>query len=1116
MHVSLWLAPAAGGKTAAVVDLLRSAAAGLASTPRVVVPSHLQVRALRRRLALAGGALNVRLLTFDRLYAECLNAAGEAYTELSEPVLYRLIRSQLDHLTYYAPLVNLPGFTSSLQSLFAEFKAALITPEDLTAAVAALGNDARLAELALIYSRYQQQLHAQSSADRIGLGWLALEVLRATPDLGRDWPLLAIDGFDSFTPLELALLAELAGRVDRMIITLTGSVEDPARPLVWRRFQRTRAELESALGIPAESLPHPLPPIAPDLRALEAGLFPPTAPEPASEPAPEPSSEPAIELIEAPDRAGEVRAALRWLKARLLGDHLPLHSVALLAREIAPYRPFIQQTAAEFELPVRLVEGLPLKSSPVIAALLDLLRLMLPAEAETSLAAGPANAGRLSDATSPPEYALPYRLVVEAWRSPYFDWSALPAEDSTEPIGIGPGDADRLAAIARWGQVVGGEAQWREALDRAAARSATLGDGNDNDHTPPDLPSPEQALLLRGRFERFVDRLRPPAATGATLLSYRTLVAWLEDLIGADPDPGSAPFPAPPEPTSLQVVTCAKEGPPPGCHLDVAALRALKDILRGLVWAEEAFEGSPGQVDYARFFEELSGVIESEVYLPPVDPGRDELLVAGVRSARGLPLAAAAILGLAEGEFPKTQHEDPFLRESDRTALAGWQCQPEQDRTALRACGLHLESSIDSAEVQAFYEAVTRPSHRLLLTRPRLAENGAPWEASPLWEEVRRVTRIAPLTLTSDARLKPKEVASWPELMELLAVLDPPAAQLAWALAADAPRLEHLRLAAALHDQRSGRGPASDGDLSSLSSELGQTFGPAHVWSPSRLEVYRCCPFHFFIANLLGLEPRPEPTVGPEPTQLGTIYHQILEKLYRRVANPRDLAQLQEALPAVAREVLDAAPRELGFRQTQWWERTREEIQVNTLRTLEELDREKGQWRPVLFEAAFGRHGSPPLVIDGDPPLLLHGIIDRIDLLPEQEEARRLRIIDYKSGGAGTYTAPSVEKGKKLQLPLYALAARDAIDREKRGQPIEGFYWHILDAKRSGFSLSKFKSEQFGNGPQGAIAAAVTAATAAVWGVRAGAFAPSVPDGGCPSYCAATGICWLYDPRFEG
>ena len=175
--VSLWLAPAAGGKTAWVVQRAREAAVDLASTPRVVVPSHLQVRALRRRISEAGGALGVRILTFDGLYAECLNAAGEAYTELSEPVQYRLIRSLLEGLTYYAPLVGFPGFTATLQSLFDELKAALISPEDLTAAVAALGAEKRLAELAEIYSRYQRQLQSLGAADRTGLGWLAASVL---------------------------------------------------------------------------------------------------------------------------------------------------------------------------------------------------------------------------------------------------------------------------------------------------------------------------------------------------------------------------------------------------------------------------------------------------------------------------------------------------------------------------------------------------------------------------------------------------------------------------------------------------------------------------------------------------------------------------------------------------------------------------------------------------------------------------------------------------------------------------------------------------------------------------------------------------------------------------
>ena len=56
------LAPAAAGKTTYVLNHVRDAAQGLRATPRVVVASHLQVRAWRRRLAEAGGTIGVRVL----------------------------------------------------------------------------------------------------------------------------------------------------------------------------------------------------------------------------------------------------------------------------------------------------------------------------------------------------------------------------------------------------------------------------------------------------------------------------------------------------------------------------------------------------------------------------------------------------------------------------------------------------------------------------------------------------------------------------------------------------------------------------------------------------------------------------------------------------------------------------------------------------------------------------------------------------------------------------------------------------------------------------------------------------------------------------------------------
>jgi hypothetical protein len=67
MTIRLYLTPAAAGKTGYVLDRVRQAAQGLQVVPRVVLPGHLPVRACRRRLAEADGAMGVRLLTFDRL-----------------------------------------------------------------------------------------------------------------------------------------------------------------------------------------------------------------------------------------------------------------------------------------------------------------------------------------------------------------------------------------------------------------------------------------------------------------------------------------------------------------------------------------------------------------------------------------------------------------------------------------------------------------------------------------------------------------------------------------------------------------------------------------------------------------------------------------------------------------------------------------------------------------------------------------------------------------------------------------------------------------------------------------------------------------------------------------
>ncbi len=1123
MTIRIFVAPAGAGKTAYAVAEARREARGLRATPHVLVASALQAQAFRRRLALAGGAIGVRVLTFERLYHLCLSATDAVYTQISDPVQHRVIRSVVRELllVHYGPLVDRPGFVQVLRQVIGELKAARVEPEFFTAAVAARGDVPRLRELAEIYAAYQERLQAEGWADAAGMAWLTAEALEDTEcPLGRDWPLFLVDGFDDFTPVQLAVLAPLASRVERMVVTLTGTLEGAGRPLVHRRFQRTRRELEEVLGVEAGPLPVELAGLSRSAKRdrsvlghLEDGLF-------RSDARPMPGDG-TVDLIEAPHRVEEVRAALRWLKGEVVERAVRPSQLALLARDVGPYRPFIREVAAEFGLPIHFHSGRPLNENPAAVALMDLLRLMLPrqdvattgGEGSGAPAGGEGGPGpRLRLARLDAEPVLPPRLVVEAWRSPYFDWSAGglgdhvdPRADAVgnEPVGIEPGDADLLGMVVRRGRVIGGLAQW-EAAFQALKGAVELGSTREARVTRPaaealpgvevdaeegEAPSraltPERVRVLHGKFERFVRRLTPPVGHHRA----RDFVRWLETLIGPDPELASSRRERPREERGLDVVARVREAEGAVVERDVAALRCLKEVLRGMVWAEEALN-SPA-ITFSTFFAELVGAIEAAVYQVPRSADGEEILVATVVDVRGVPFRSLAVLGLAEGFFPRGQSEDPLLHDADRVALS-----------------LPLQPSTRSAEAEYFYETVAAPRERLLLTRPRLTQDGAPWEPSPYWEEVLRLLDITPAGLTGTSGPLPHEAGSWPELLQAAAAAPEAEDLWAWLRQRSPDSVSALDAAVAVSTWR-GEGADSpfDGGLHPLRDHFTATFGRDYPWSASRLEAYRTCPFFFFVGKVLALEPREEPAEGIDAMQRGTLYHDVMERVYRAVEDPVDLEQLLAALPDAAAAVLDEAPERLGFRATAWWAETRREMEEDVRRSLEALHEEelREDFVPIRYEAAFGLGAKPALVVSDpgkDDRFVLRGLIDRVD----RDGGGRVRIIDYKTAGPWQYGSGTLRGGEKIQLPLYALAARDALGL---GEPVSGFYWHVCHALPSPLKLEDF-------GPQDAVRVAVVHAWEAIHGAREGRFGPTTPRGGCPSYCPAAAFCWHYRRGYVG
>ena len=164
-----------------------------------------------------------------------------------------------------------------------------------------------------------------------------------------------------------------------------------------------------------------------------------------------------------------------------------------------------------------MASGLPLRGNPAVAALMDLLRLAAPG----------------GGATETRKTAYPWRQTVEAWRSPYLNLSETHAGATFQ-------DAQALDRVARWGSVVGGLEQWREAF---ALLEETLGqerpEALDEDMPPVRevLPTAEAARALAERFERFVARITPPEGDQ----SCSTFVRWIEALIGDEAPPESGP-----------------------------------------------------------------------------------------------------------------------------------------------------------------------------------------------------------------------------------------------------------------------------------------------------------------------------------------------------------------------------------------------------------------------------------------------------------------------------------------------------------------------------------------------------------------------------------------------
>ena len=319
-------------------------------------------------------------------------------------------------------------------------------------------------------------------------------------------------------------------------------------------------------------------------------------------------------------------------------------------------------------------------------------------------------------------------------------------------------------------------------------------------------------------------------------------------------------------------------------------------------------------------------------------------------------------------------------------------------------------------EYALIYHTLSLPHEKLILSCPETGFNGEALTPALVFTLAQKMFGLDPQKAN-------------PQLMRLNAAV--PAMGLA--LTADAPQAGEAANAAEQwfreHEpERLQRlKNAVNSDRGCLSAEaVAALYGKRMRISPSRLESFSSCRFHYFCKY--GMKAEPTEPAGFHPPEIGTFIHYILENVVRSVkeqggfdsVSDEELREItsRQIEEYIRSELLNYAEKSARFR---WlFERLCEEVYRIVQDTADEL--RSSDFEPLSFELDMSKLNTQ-LDCGEAGKISLTGIADRVDGFSD-ENGLHLRVVDYKTGKK-QFQLSDVLYGRNLQMLLYLFAVCD-------------------------------------------------------------------------------------------
>lgn len=709
----------------------------------------------------------------------------------------------------------------------------------------------------------------------------------------------------------------------------------------------------------------------------------------------------------APSTHEELRWVIRQIVSEAEKNGTPFYRMAVLYRMENPYGTLIRDELAMSGIPMAGPGRDLLADTPAGRTLLGLLDL-------------PVNDFR--------------RDEVMAWLT---SCSVKPPASSQSQFSPSHWDA-----ISRQAGVVGGLDQWRERLGVYARSSRERATQGERDETVSEArsaamrDSANAALELRQFVQDLAAALSPPEDGS----SWSVFCDWQSSLLK----------------DYLALPAASVEG------VDAEIFdKEVEGILQLLEEIKAA--DSLGRTATA---EEFKQVVRDSLQVPQghLGPTGRGVFVSSFANAAGMRFDKVWMVGMIEGAVPPALRPDPLLPQGDLTGRGG--LSRGQRRMALEryeylsALATAPHRTLSYPVTESLSRRAAHPSRWFLEQASVLADRQVHSGDLPslVGESWLALTRSAEDALhgLKDAILADSLDYHLHRLVE-------------WKRDGKRVALHPLVVGGTLaRAARMGRGRRSrrfthyDGNLAQAAE--GSRFGHSlerQPISPTRLEVWSACPFRYFLGNVLGLGAleTPEDTTRITPLERGKLVHKVLEDFIVQSRDSGSLPPLghpwssadKHRLMAIAENEFEAAEARGVTGKSLLWELERQDIRddLDLFLAAETAVRERIGTGEIRVEAPFGMGDGSPEVVDEATGLRFRGIIDRVDI---SVDGKSVLVMDYKTGSPNPYGKlkdDPIDRGKRLQLGIYSLAAQCLSPEATR---VQAGYW--LASGRGGFKFA--------------------------------------------------------------